>query len=92
MTIATVVTRGYGNFGTIAYIVREGYDQGAAPPPPPPPAPVESSAAGGGGWIGTVADLREHVERVERAQEASRKERRKAWFTASAAGESVRRR
>jgi hypothetical protein len=77
VSIATVVTRGYGSFGSIAYVVREGYDQGAAPPPPPPPSP-SGEAAGGGGWVGTVADLREHVERVERAQDATRKERRAA--------------
>lgn len=32
MSIATVITGGFGSFGTIPFVIRDGYDQGAAVP------------------------------------------------------------
>lgn len=34
MTIATVITRGYGSFGSIGAVILRGYFNGSAPPPP----------------------------------------------------------
>ena len=40
MSIATVVTRGYGSFGTIPLVVTGGYSQGASAPTSPVVVPV----------------------------------------------------
>lgn len=53
MSIATVVTEGYGSFGTIGFIVTTGYSQDANPPPIPPLPPIIPSAIGGDAGPGT---------------------------------------
>lgn len=48
MSIATVVTEGYGSFGTVGFIVTTGYSQDANPPPIPPLPPIITPGAIGG--------------------------------------------
>lgn len=47
MSIATVVTHGFGSFGDIAHVVTLGYDISGTPPPTPPV--VTNTQAGGSG-------------------------------------------
>lgn len=54
MSIATVVTRGYGSFGSITAVVLRGYSIGATPPVPPGPATQTSGFDAGpafGKWF-----------------------------------------
>lgn len=56
----------------VPWLIRTIGNNGA--PPPPPPFVQPPDVAGGGGWV----DLKASYERVEQAQEATRKERRAA--------------
>ncbi len=49
MSVATVITGGFGSFGTIALVIRDGYGSGAYVPPVVPAVP--SGVAHGGGGI-----------------------------------------
>lgn len=48
MSIATVVTEGYGSFGSLAFVVTEGYGTFGAPPSPPAFDPNGVQGSGGG--------------------------------------------
>ena len=37
MSVATVITQGFGTFGDIAHVVLDGYDPSSVPPPAPAP-------------------------------------------------------
>lgn len=75
MSIATVVTQGYGSFGSVSAVVLFGYSIGEAPPPPPAP----NTQAGGGGdysdvqrerWLAWARSRRNRRQEPERSEEA----------------------
>lgn len=49
MTVATVITEGFGNFGTVNLTITEGYGASSTPPSPPPPPPAIEQSSGAGG-------------------------------------------
>lgn len=57
MSIATVITRGYGSFGSIKYVVTEGYDIGT----PPPASPVIIRLYG---FVNTILNLNGFVNTI----------------------------
>lgn len=81
MSIATVVTQGYGSFGSVSAVVLFGYSIGETPPPP-----VPSTQAGGGGdysevqrerwlaWARSRRNRRQEPERVGEIQPVEAKE------------------
>ena len=69
MSIATIVTRGYGSFGTIADVTRAGYEaeSGSGVVIPPPQAPVTVQVGGG-----EFVSWKDEVEARHRKRELER--------------------
>lgn len=85
MSIATVVTEGYGSFGSIAFVVTEGYGAYGVTPPPPV-ITVDPNISGGGppkkrrtlhleGYRPTIVDPREYQRTVKVPVEAKEPQR-----------------
>lgn len=49
MSVATVITEGFGSFGDIAHIITDGYDVSGVAPPTPTPPPTPDTPTGGKG-------------------------------------------
>jgi hypothetical protein len=75
VTIATVVTRGYGSFGTIADVTRAGYDAdagaGVITPTPTPTVTV----VGGGDYISWKDEIEARHRKRELERQLARLER-----------------
>lgn len=54
MAIRTVVTRGYGTFGTIPEVVTRGYTAGAPAPPTGPPTKYATDSITAGSGLSNV--------------------------------------
>jgi len=48
MSLSTIITEGYGSFGSASFVIMDGYDLGGAAPPPPPAAVVAPERPAGG--------------------------------------------
>lgn len=75
MSIATVVTRGYGSFGTIADVTRAGYDADAgAGQVTPTPTPTVT-VVGGGDYISWKDEIEARHRKRELERQLARLER-----------------
>ena len=68
MTIATIVTRGYGSFGTIADVTRAGYDAAAGAGQVTPPQTPAIVQVGGGDFV----SWKDEIEARHRKRELER--------------------
>jgi len=75
VSIASIVTRGYGSFGTIADVTRAGYEAAAGAGVIVTPTPTPTVTVGGGEFVSWQDDLQARHRKRELERQLARLER-----------------